>query len=227
MTASTCPTTATCSSSTSATCATASPASARARRPPSRSRTPTRYQAPARQVRRAVVALREGPLRPDVRPPDQGLQGVRRGPQAHRLVPRRGALRQPGLQLPVERELQLGPGDGSPSGPVWDFDLSGGTNGRAPPTPGLVHPDRRALDLPDAQDPDFSRRVKARWAELRPAVDQVIAQLPQASAGIGASADGDWQQWHVGDADLEWTRHARAAVARCLPRRWLTRRARG
>ncbi len=61
-----------------------------------------------REVRRAVIALREGALRPGLRRPGDRLRGVRQRPQAHRLVPRRGALRQPGLQLPVERQLQLG-----------------------------------------------------------------------------------------------------------------------
>ena len=120
------------------------------------------------------------------------------------------------------------PGERFVFGPVWDFDLSGGTkwkgstDAQAWYTRTGQHWISRML-----QDPAFSRRVKARWATLRPAVDQVIDQLPQASATLGASADADWQQWHAGDTDLEWTRHApsRGGEVSFLGD-WLTRRAR-
>ena len=112
-------------------------------------------------------------------------------------------------------------------GPVWDFDLSAGTKWKASTDPEEwytrtgQHWISRML-----QDPSFSRRVKKRWQALRPAVDQVLAQLPQAAATLDASADADWKQWHADDTDLEWTRHARTRNAEvAFVADWLSRRA--
>ena len=119
------------------------------------------------------------------------------------------------------------PGKKFAFGPVWDFDLSGGTKwkGSTDAQAWYTRTGRHWVSRM-LQDPDFSRRVKARWAELRPAVDQVIAELPQASAGIGASAEGDWQQWHAAGTDLEWTRHAQSRGGEvAFLGDWLTRRA--
>jgi hypothetical protein len=120
------------------------------------------------------------------------------------------------------------PGERFVFGPVWDFDLSGGTKwkGATDAEAWYTRTGRHWISRM-LQDPDFARRVKARWAELRPAVDEVIAQLPQASASTAASAEGDWQQWHAGGADLEWTRHAQSRGGEVsFLGDWLTRRAR-
>lgn len=117
-------------------------------------------------------------------------------------------------------------------GPVWDFDLSAGTKWKGSTsaedwyTRTGVHWVSRML-----QDPSFSKRVKKRWQALRPTVDAVLAQLPQAAATLAPSAEADWKQWHADDTDLEWTRHARGRdgevsfVADWLGRRasWLSR----
>ncbi|WP_322919804.1 CotH kinase family protein [Nocardioides renjunii] len=113
-------------------------------------------------------------------------------------------------------------------GPVWDFDLSAGTKWKASSSPEAwytrtgQHWVARML-----QDPSFSRRVKSRWARLRPAVEQVVAQLPAAGESLGEVADVDWERWHADGADLEWTRHAptrRGEVA--FLGEWLTKRVR-
>lgn len=111
-------------------------------------------------------------------------------------------------------------------GPVWDFDLSAGTKWKSTSSPDswYTRTGRHWISRM-LQDPAFSRRVKNRWVELRPAVDQVVSELPAAAATIGAAAEADWQQWHSG-SDLEWTRRAsdRAGEVAFL-QRWLTQRA--
>ncbi len=112
-------------------------------------------------------------------------------------------------------------------GPVWDFDLSGGTKwkGSTSAEEWYTRTGRHWISRM-LQDPSFSRRVKKRWQALRPAVDQVIAQLPQASASLTPSAEADWQQWHADDTDLEWTRHARNRTSEVsFLADWLSRRA--
>ncbi len=95
-------------------------------------------------------------------------------------------------------------------GPVWDFDLSGGTKWKASTDPEqwYTRTGRHWISRM-LQDPAFAKRVKKRWQALRPTVDAVLAQLPQAADALAASSDADWTQWHADDADLEWTRHAR------------------
>nr|WP_300046217.1 CotH kinase family protein [uncultured Nocardioides sp.] len=94
-------------------------------------------------------------------------------------------------------------------GPVWDFDLSAGTKWRSTSSPESwytrtgKHWISRMLE-----DPAFSRRVKSRWARLRPAADAVVSQLRVASATLEPLAEADWRQWHADGTDLEWTRHA-------------------
>ena len=94
-------------------------------------------------------------------------------------------------------------------GPVWDFDLSGGTRWQSQDIPqGWLtrvgtHWVSRMLE-----DPSFSRRVKNRWEVLRPGVDQVLSELPAAGATLSASAQADWQLWHTDGRDLPWTVHA-------------------
>ncbi len=119
------------------------------------------------------------------------------------------------------------PGEKFAFGPVWDFDLSGGTkwkgstDAQAWYTRTGQHWISRMLE-----DPAFSRRVKDRWEQLRPAVDAVVSELPVASTALEPLADADWRQWHAGDSDLEWTRHAstRAGEVTFL-RDWLAKRA--
>ncbi|MBL0747095.1 CotH kinase family protein [Nocardioides baculatus] len=95
-------------------------------------------------------------------------------------------------------------------GPVWDFDLSAGTKWKASTPPEGWYTRTGASWMSRLlQDPGFARRVKKRWQVLRPTVDAVLAQLPQAAATLAPSAEADWDLWHAGDADLEWTRHAR------------------
>jgi hypothetical protein len=117
-------------------------------------------------------------------------------------------------------------------GPVWDFDLSAGTKWKgSTAAEGWYTRTGRSWISRMLQDPAFSKRVKKRWQALRPTVDAVLAQLPQAAATLAPSGEKDWDQWHAGDADLEWTRHARsrngevAFVANWLGKRaeWLSR----
>jgi hypothetical protein len=74
------------------------------------------------------------------------------------------------------------------------------------------------------EDPTFSARVKSRWARLRPAVREVVSQLPQAAATLAPAAQADWQQWHE-SGDLEWTHHAKTLDGEvAFLGDWLTRR---
>jgi hypothetical protein len=93
-------------------------------------------------------------------------------------------------------------------GPVWDFDLSAGTRWRAygPADTWYTRLGRHWVARM-LEDPAFSARVKSRWARLRPAVREVVSQLPQAAATLAPAAQADWQQWHE-SGDLEWTHHA-------------------
>ncbi len=45
------------------------------------------------------------------------------------------------------------------------------------------------------EDPAFTRAVKARWAELRPVVDAMIAEIPVAADVIRPSALNNWAIW--------------------------------
>ena len=93
-------------------------------------------------------------------------------------------------------------------GPVWDFDLSAGTRWRAYGPSDIWYTRLgRHWVARMLEDPAFSARVKSRWARLRPAVREVVSQLPQAAATLAPSAQADWQQWHA-SGDLDWTHHA-------------------
>lgn len=110
-------------------------------------------------------------------------------------------------------------------GPVWDFDLSAGTRWRAyGPSDTWYTRLGRHWVARMLEDPAFSARVKSRWATLRPAVREVVAQLPAAADALGPVADADWRQWHT-SGDLEWTQHAktRAGEVEFLGD-WLTQR---
>jgi hypothetical protein len=93
--------------------------------------------------------------------------------------------------------LTWSPGGKIAMGPLWDFDLSAGTkwNGYSF-TEGYYtryhgrHWINRMFD-----DPAFTRAVKARWAQLRPAVDAMIADIPAAADVIRSSALSNWAIW--------------------------------
>ena len=169
-----------------------------------------------RQVRGAVTRFEKVLYGPGLRRPEDRLCRLRRREADHRLVPRRGAVRQPGLQLPVERALQLGareavhvrPGLGLRPQRRHQLAARRARRRAGRPAPGK-HWISRMLE-----DPAFSRRVKSRWARLRPAADAVVSQLRVASATIEPLAEADWRQWHADGTDLEWTRHARPATVR-------------
>jgi hypothetical protein len=110
-------------------------------------------------------------------------------------------------------------------GPVWDFDLSAGTRWRAygPPDTWYTRLGRHWVARM-LEDPAFSARVKSRWARLRPAVREVVSQLPEAAATLAPAAQADWRQWHD-SGDLEWTRHAKTLEGEVgFLRDWLTTR---
>ena len=45
------------------------------------------------------------------------------------------------------------------------------------------------------EDPAFTAAVKQRWAELRPVVDAMIAEIPVAANVIRSSALNNWAIW--------------------------------
>lgn len=94
-------------------------------------------------------------------------------------------------------------------GPVWDFDLSAGTRFRSQdPAVGWHTRLGRHWISRMLQDPTFSARVKSRWARLRPAVQQVVSEIPAVGTTLAASAQADWQLWHTDGRDLPWSIHA-------------------
>ena len=113
-------------------------------------------------------------------------------------------------------------------GPVWDFDLSAGTRFKGQDgTDGWHTRLGRHWISRMLQDPTFSARVKSRWARLRPVVDQVIAEVPDAGATLAASAEADWQLWHTDGRDLPWSVHAADRGGEVgFVRSWLAERAR-
>jgi spore coat protein CotH len=89
------------------------------------------------------------------------------------------------------------PGGDIAMGPVWDFDLSAGTkwNGTSLTEGyytryGRDHWIRRMFE-----DPAFTAAVKQRWAELRPVVDAMVAEIPVAANVIRSSALNNWAIW--------------------------------
>ncbi|TGN66509.1 hypothetical protein EXE59_23085 [Nocardioides eburneiflavus] len=110
-------------------------------------------------------------------------------------------------------------------GPVWDFDLSAGTRWRDYGPPDVWHTrEGRHWVARMLEDPAFSARVKSRWARLRPAVREVVSQLPAAAATLAPAAQADWRQWHE-SGDLEWTHHAKTLDGEvAYLGEWLTKR---
>ena len=136
-----------------------------------------------RQVRRRGVALRAGPLRPGLRRPEDGLPGLRRRGRLidWYLVEELFANQDSNFQSSVN--FSWVPGKRFVFGPVWDFDLSAGTKWKGSTAGrGVVHPDRQALDLPDAAGPEL---LPARQEALAgPATDRRRGPRP-AAAGRG------------------------------------------
>jgi hypothetical protein len=96
------------------------------------------------------------------------------------------------------------PRKGFSMGPLWDFDLSAGSHWRAPVAPAGYY---TRYGQPNwvgrmLQDPSFSTAVKSRWAELRPTVDAIIAQIPAAADAILPSALNNWAIWPTTDIDV-------------------------
>ena len=112
-------------------------------------------------------------------------------------------------------------------GPVWDFDLSAGTRWRATSSPeGWLTRVGEHWVARMLEDPAFSTRVKSRWSRLRPLVEAVVAQVPDAAATLAPAAATDWQQWHAA-GDLDWTHHAQTHAGEvAFLRDWLTQRVR-
>ena len=118
------------------------------------------------------------------------------------------------------------PGGKLEMGPVWDFDLSGGTAFRreVPPrgwhTRLGTHWIARML-----KDPDFAARVKARWTTLRPRVERLVSQLPAAATPLRTTAEADWAQWHAGTELVLGSKHAESFDGEVeFLRDWLTQR---
>ena len=118
-----------------------------------------------RQVRRAVSRFEQVLYGPDFARPEGGLPGVRRRAQLidWYLVEELFANQDSNFQSSVN--FSWVPGKRFVFGPVWDFDLSGGTKWKgSTDARGLVHPHRAGTGSPGcSQDPSFSRRVKKRW----------------------------------------------------------------
>lgn len=182
-------------------------------------------KAQRREVRGAVRRFEKVLYGPDFADPEQGYAkyvNVRRLIDWY-LVEELFANQDSNFQSSVN--FSWVPGKKFVFGPVWDFDLSAGTRWRAagPHDAWLTRVGRHWVSRM-LEDPAFSARVKSRWARLRPAVREVVAQLPQAATTLAPAAEADWAQWHAA-GDLEWTHHARTRAGEVdFLGDWLTRR---
>ena len=92
-------------------------------------------------------------------------------------------------------------------GPLWDFDLSmGSTAGIRPiPTDGwwVNRPDAPAWPRRLSQDPTLVQQTVARWDQLRPAFEAVIATIPQLGTVLAPAIANDAARWQytVGPSD--------------------------
>lgn len=118
------------------------------------------------------------------------------------------------------------PGGEIAMSPLWDFDLSAGTLWRKATPPEGWH-----IRLGDhwlarmVQDPAFAERVRARWAALRPTVDDMVDQIAPAADVIAPAALADWELWHTSTTQVAGSIHAdsfRGEVA--FLERWLAAR---
>ncbi|KRF07758.1 hypothetical protein ASG88_02825 [Nocardioides sp. Soil777] len=118
------------------------------------------------------------------------------------------------------------PGGKLEMGPVWDFDLSGGTAfRRAVPPRGWHTRTKKHWISRMLKDPDFATRVKSRWTTLRPRVERLVSQLPAAATPLRATAEADWAQWHAGTELVLGSKHAESFDGEVeFLRDWLTQR---
>lgn len=87
-------------------------------------------------------------------------------------------------------------------GPLWDFDLSLGALNDL--TPGWG-PDGWHINVPLIgrwvpqlfQDPALRTEARHRWNELRPAFEEVVAEIPTTAAEIAAARVTDAARWDV------------------------------
>jgi hypothetical protein len=103
------------------------------------------------------------------------------------------------------------PGGDITMGPLWDFDLSAGTKWNDVSYPAGYYTRYHARHWINRMfdDPAFTRAVKARWAELRPAVDAMIAEIPAAANVIRTSALTNWALWpQTTESELQGSIHA-------------------
>lgn len=125
-------------------------------------------------------------------------------------------------------------------GPPWDFDLSAGFDSRVgetvkDPWGWWTRPGGEASKHPSHnnhwiarmfQDPAFLSRVRARWAELRPTIDSMIAQIPSVFDPIERAALRDWNLWHADGGGLVGSVHAKSFTREvAFLQEWLTTRA--
>ena len=121
------------------------------------------------------------------------------------------------------------PGDGGRfvMGPVWDLDLSAGSrwNGEVGPTGWHTRVGTHWIARM-FQDPAFTLQVKQRWDQLRPLVDQVLAEVPAAAEALRPTAEVDWQLWHTVGSARPGSRHADSFSGEVdFMRNWLGQRA--
>jgi hypothetical protein len=121
------------------------------------------------------------------------------------------------------------PGGDIAMGPLWDFDLSAGTkwNDTSSPDGYYTREHGRHWINRMFEDPAFTRAVKARWAELRPAVDAMIAEIPAAANVIRPSALNNWAIWpQTTESELHGSIHADSFDGEvAFLGRWLSSRA--
>ncbi len=98
------------------------------------------------------------------------------------------------------------------AGPVWDFDW-----GTFVPTTTTLRLSKAIYYERLLQDPVFVARVKERWAELKPAFEEIPAFIEEEKAKLSKSADVNIQLWPIssrtnGDETLTYD----AAVTRMI-----------
>lgn len=83
-------------------------------------------------------------------------------------------------------------------GPVWDFDISiGSSRGYAPmPPEGWWARTRGSWNYRIFNDAAFVDEVANRWAELKPAFEQIVAEVEPLGAGLRPSIDNDAARWN-------------------------------
>ncbi len=81
-------------------------------------------------------------------------------------------------------------------GPLWDFDLSMGTQFAETPNPAtgwyVRNTDWYSMLF---KDPQFEKKVKQRFAELKPVFDQLIAEIDSWAPQVSTAAANDRLVW--------------------------------